>query len=38
VISILMRRAGGIKRYHNRPIIGEQTVAAHTWGVIVLLF
>ncbi len=37
-LDILMRRAGGIKRYHNRPIIGEQTVAAHTWGVTVLLF
>lgn len=28
-----LRMGGGVKRYHTRPLIGEQTVAAHSWGV-----
>ncbi len=33
-----LRKAGGVKRFHARPIIGENTVAHHSWGVAVLLF
>ncbi len=33
-----IRQGGGVKRWHIRPVIGEQTVAAHTWGVIAVLF
>jgi 5'-deoxynucleotidase YfbR-like HD superfamily hydrolase len=30
--------AGGrVKRYHTVPLIGEQTVAAHSWGVAIIL-
>jgi 5'-deoxynucleotidase YfbR-like HD superfamily hydrolase len=32
-----IRAGGGVRRYHTRPIIGEQTVAAHSWGVAVIL-
>lgn len=35
---LLLRRAGGVKRYHVRPIIGEDTVGNHTWGALVLLY
>lgn len=28
-----VRDGGGVKRCHTFPIIGEQTVAAHSWGV-----
>lgn len=32
------RRSGGaVKRWHAWPIIGEQTVAAHSWGVARIL-
>tara|TARA_R110000737_G_scaffold41837_5_gene62541 strand:+ start:32 stop:550 length:519 start_codon:yes stop_codon:yes gene_type:complete len=29
--------AGKIKRYHTHPIIGEQTVGEHTYGVVQIL-
>ena len=32
-----MRRAGNVKRFHTHSIIGENTVAHHSWGVVVLL-
>tara|TARA_R110000744_G_scaffold195300_1_gene314288 strand:- start:815 stop:1351 length:537 start_codon:yes stop_codon:yes gene_type:complete len=28
---------GEVKRYHTLPIIGEQTVASHSWGVALIL-
>ncbi len=28
--------AGLVKRYHTQPIVGEQNVAAHSWGVAML--
>ncbi len=31
-----IRHGGNVKRHHNYPIIGEQRVAAHTWGMLVL--
>ena len=31
-----IRGGGAVKRWHARPIIGEQTVAAHTWGMLVI--
>lgn len=33
-----LRQAGMVRRYHAEPIIGEQTVAAHSWGVVCLIF
>jgi len=36
VLSIQLR-AGKIKRWHTLPIIGEQTVADHTYGVCQIL-
>jgi len=30
----LTRRGGAVKRFHTVPFIGEQTVAAHTFGVL----
>jgi 5'-deoxynucleotidase YfbR-like HD superfamily hydrolase len=32
-----IRSGGAVKRYHTVPTVGEQTVAAHSWGVAVLL-
>lgn len=31
------RLGGNVRRYHTRSVIGEQTVAAHSWGVAMLL-
>ena len=31
-----IRHGGNVKRCHNFPIIGEQRVSAHTWGVLVI--
>ncbi len=33
----LQLEAGEIKRYHTHPIIGEQTVGSHTYGVVQLV-
>lgn len=33
-----IRLGGSVKRYHTRHTIGDQTVAAHSWGVIAILF
>jgi 5'-deoxynucleotidase YfbR-like HD superfamily hydrolase len=30
-------RGGAIKRYHTLEIIGEQSVASHSWGVAIIL-
>lgn len=30
-------KGGLVRRYHTWPIIGEQTVAAHSWGVAQIL-
>ena len=32
-----MIRGGAIKRYHTLEIIGEQSVATHSWGVAIIL-
>jgi hypothetical protein len=32
-----IRSGGAVKRYHTVPTVGEQTVAAHSWGVAVIL-
>ena len=32
-----MIRGGAIKRYHTLEIIGEQSVASHSWGVAIIL-
>ena len=32
-----MIRGGAIKRYHTLEIIGEQSVASHSWGVAMIL-
>ncbi len=32
-----IRAGGGVKRFHTMPLVGEQTVASHTWGVLQLL-
>lgn len=32
-----IRQGGNVKRWHITPIIGEQTVAAHSWGVACIL-
>ena len=32
-----IRNGGNVKRYHTLPIIREQSNAAHSWGVAVLL-
>lgn len=32
-----IRQGGSVKRFHTWPTIGEQTVAAHTWGVLALI-
>lgn len=32
-----IRCGGSVKRYHTRFTIGEQTVAAHSWGVAAIL-
>jgi 5'-deoxynucleotidase YfbR-like HD superfamily hydrolase len=32
-----MRRAGNVKRFHTHSVIGENTVAHHSWGVAILL-
>lgn len=29
----LLRNGGNVKRWHTHPLIGEQTDAAHSWGV-----
>ena len=34
---LLQFQAGDIKRYHTFPIIGEQTVGTHTYGVMQLV-
>lgn len=33
-----VRAGGAVRRFHTIPMIGEQTVAAHSWGVIIQLF
>lgn len=33
-----VRQGGSVKRFHTWPTIGDQTVAAHTWGVLALIF
>jgi len=33
-----IRLGGGVRRFHTRPTIDHQTVAAHSWGVAALLF
>jgi hypothetical protein len=33
----LIRDGGNVKRYHTMQMIGEQTVAAHTFGVIAII-
>jgi 5'-deoxynucleotidase YfbR-like HD superfamily hydrolase len=33
----LIRDGGNVKRYHTMQMIGEQTVAAHTFGVIAVI-
>lgn len=32
-----VRLGGSVKRFHTWPTIGEQTVAAHTWGVLAII-
>lgn len=32
-----IRAGGGVRRYHTRPLIGEQTVASHSWGVAAII-
>lgn len=32
-----IRKGGNVRRYHTRPLVGEQTVAAHSWGVAAIL-
>ena len=32
-----VRQGGGVKRFHTWTTIGEQTVAAHTWGVLAII-
>ncbi len=32
-----IRHGGNVKRHHNYPILGEQRVASHSWGVAILL-
>ena len=32
-----IRHGAGVRRYHTWPTIGEQTVAAHSWGVAMIL-
>jgi len=34
---IVQLSAGRIKRYHTHPIVGEQTVGDHTYGVVQIL-
>lgn len=34
---LAVRRSGNVKRFHTMPLIGEQTVAAHSWNVLVIL-
>lgn len=33
-----IRLGGTVKRFHTWPTIKEQTVAAHTWGVLAILY
>lgn len=33
-----IRQGGTVKRFHTWQVIGEQTVASHTWGVIAILY
>lgn len=33
----LIRKGGGVKRFHTHPLLGENTVAAHSWGVATIL-
>jgi 5'-deoxynucleotidase YfbR-like HD superfamily hydrolase len=33
----VIRDGGNVKRYHTAPMIGEQTVAHHTFGVVCIL-
>lgn len=33
-----IRAGGGVKRFHCFPLIGEQTVAAHSWNVVAILY
>lgn len=32
-----VRQGGSVKRFHTWPTIGDQTVAAHTWGVLAII-
>lgn len=32
-----LHAAGGVKRYHTVPTIGQETIAAHSWGVALLI-
>ena len=34
--AINVLSGGEVKRYHTLPIIGEQTVASHSWGVALI--
>lgn len=33
----LVRRGGQVRRYHTAPMIGHQTVAEHTYGVVCII-
>lgn len=33
----IVRKGGNVKRFHVHALIGEQTVAAHSWGVAAIL-
>lgn len=33
-----IRLGGSVKRFHTWQLIGEQTVASHTWGVLAILY
>lgn len=34
---LMIRHGAGVRRYHTWPTIGEQSVAAHSWGVAMIL-
>jgi len=33
---VQVRRSGGVRRYHTTPVVCEQTLAAHQWGVALI--
>jgi len=32
-----IRKGGAVRRYHTRALVGEQTVASHSWGVAAIV-